>query len=371
MRRLSSLSGRLVAVVVAMSAAACGSEASTDAAAGSGTGGAGGAITGAASSSGHATTTTSSSATSSGTGATTTGAGGAGGGGGAAPFTCTGKAAHEGTDVVTFPSGGVDRTTLVHVPPGYDPDQGTMLVLNFHGYSSDAPQEALLSKMSTASDARGFLVAYPYGLFSSWNAGQCCGDAWTNSVDDIAFVAALVAELAAEYCVDPRRVYATGMSNGGFLSHRIGCELADTFAAIAPVAGVLGIPPAECTPSRPVPVMHFHGTDDPLVPFDGGVPLVGWDTGGLLDFPSVAETMAVWRAIDGCSDTTETTYQNGDSTCVRWTGCSAGSDVIRCVVEGGGHTWPGGMPVPTLGKTTTDLDATNAMLDFFEAHPMP
>ncbi|MCC6554322.1 MAG: prolyl oligopeptidase family serine peptidase [Polyangiaceae bacterium] len=268
-------------------------------------------------------------------------------------------------------SGGVLRTSLLHVPSGYDPSQGAMLVLNFHGFGSDAPQEALLTGMSATSNDRGFLVAYPYGLFSSWNAGQCCGDAWVDAVDDVQLARDLVAKIAEDYCIDPRRVYATGMSNGGFLSHRLGCEASDVFAAIAPVAGVLGIDPATCTPGRPVPVMHFHGTEDALVPYTGGVPLVQWTTGGTLDFLSVDETMAAWRAIDGCSGTSEVYYQNGDSTCVRWLGCDGGSEVIRCVAEGAGHTWPGGLPVPTLGETTQDMDATEMMLDFFEAHPMP
>jgi polyhydroxybutyrate depolymerase len=272
---------------------------------------------------------------------------------------------------VTLEWGGLVRSALVHVPPSYDAAAGAMLVLNFHGFGSDAPQEALLTRMSDASDERGFLVAYPYGVLSSWNAGQCCGTAWADAVDDVGFVRALLDELAERYCVDPRRVFATGMSNGGFLSHRLGCELADRLAAIAPVAGVLGLSSEACQPARPVPVLDIHGTADPLVPYEGGVPLVGWDTGGMIDFPSVAETVDAWRAIDGCGEASEVSYAVGDATCTRWPACAGASEVVACVIDDGGHTWPGGTPIPGLGKTSHDLDATAAMLDFFEAHPMP
>jgi polyhydroxybutyrate depolymerase len=372
---------RLGAIIVlaAVSCGACGSGdgATTPATATrsvQGSGGAGGAST-------TSTTATSSTSTSYASGGASTGgaggsagapSGGAGGAGGAPVLACTGKDEKKGgPELVSLTSGGVLRTAIVHVPTGYDATRPTMLVLNFHGFSSDAEQEALLTKMSDAADARGVLVVYPYGLFSSWNAGQCCGDAWTNSVDDLGFVRDLVAKLESDYCVDPRRVFATGMSNGGFLSHRLGCEASDLFAAIAPVAGVLGIPAAECKPGRAVPVMHFHGTDDPLVPYDGGMPLTKWASGGMLDFPSVNDTLAVWRALDGCTDEADVSYQHGDATCVRWSTCTAGAAVVRCTIDGGGHTWPGGMDVPLLGKTSHDLDATNAMLDFFDAYPMP
>lgn len=313
-----------------------------------------------------------------GAGSATTGAGasssagvGGAGGGEPMPFTCQGKTGDAGSHLISVTSSDLLRTSILHVPDGYDPSQGAMLVLNFHGFSSDAPQQALLSGMSAESDQRGFLVAYPYGIVSSWNAGQCCGQAWLDAVDDVQFVSDLIDRIAEEWCIDPRRIYATGMSNGGFMSHRLGCELSDRIAAIAPVAGVLGIDPASCAPPRRVPVMHFHGTEDMLVPYEGGVPLVQWTTGGTLDFLSVEETMAVWRGIDGCAGTSEVIYQQGDSTCVRWQACDNGSEVIRCVAEGAGHTWPGGLPVPTLGETTQDMSATEMMLDFFEAHPMP
>lgn len=283
------------------------------------------------------------------------------------PFTCAGKVASKGA-TLTIESGGLTRSARVHVPDSYDRDVGTMLVLNFHGFSSDDWQQELLTGMTDSADERGFIVVYPKGIANSFNAGQCCGTAWTDSVDDVAFTADLVAELSDRYCIDPARIYATGMSNGGFFAHRLACELPETFAAVAPVAGVLGID--TCNPSRAVPVLHIHGTADPLVPFDGGLPVTGWDVEGDLDFMSVEETIDTWKGIDSCGAQSADYFANGDSECVQWFSCDGESEVVRCVVDGGGHTWPGGLPIP-LGKTSKDMNATELMLDFFEAHPMP
>ena len=254
------------------------------------------------------------------------------------------------------------RTADVHVPPTYNASAATMLVLNFHGLGDGSVKQAALTSMNASSDGKRFIVVYPNGLGTSWNAGNCCGSSQLGGVDDVAFVKELLAEIGKEYCVDAKRTFATGMSAGGFFSHRLACEMADTFAAVAPVAGVLGIPQDACKPSRPVPLLHFHGTSDPLISF-GGRPLFG--------FPSVDASIAFWRGADGCGPDTETTFQQGDTTCTKWGSCKGGSDVTLCKVDGGGHTWPGGLPSPFLGKTTTAIDATKTMIDFFIAHPMP
>lgn len=289
------------------------------------------------------------------------GTGGAGGTGGGAPA-CSGLTDFQGTFPIELEVDGQARKADLHVPPIYDPTKPTMLVLNFHGYSSNSIQQQLLSGMSAEADLRNFIVAYPEGIGASWNAGACCGTAAMTGIDDVAFARALVAKLSEDYCIDPKRVYAAGMSNGGFFSHRLGCDAADVFAAIAPVAGMMVLPFEECAPSRPVPVMHFHGTADLVVAYDGNM---------ALGFPSVGASTARWIELNGCEDTSEITYQNGDSTCETWKNCQGGSEVTLCTVEEGGHTWPGGPDIPSLGKTSHDLDATKAMLDMFKAHPMP
>ena len=295
-------------------------------------------------------------------GSTSTASTGGGGAGGGAPLQCTGKTGALGDSIVTVTSGGVLRNADVHVPEKYDPSAPTTLVLNFHGFGSNSFQEALLSLMNDASDERGFIVAYPNGTVNSWNAGLCCGTAASLAVDDVAFTAALIDELSKAYCIDPKRIFATGMSNGAFLSHRLACEMSDKIAAIAPVAGVLGIPFEDCEPERKVPVMHFHGTADLLVPYEGG---------GVSLFPSVDDSIARWREIDGCGAALEVTFDQGDTQCVSPKDCADGAEVILCTIDGGGHTWPGGTPVPSLGVTSTDIDATAQMLDFFEKHPLP
>ncbi len=275
---------------------------------------------------------------------------------------CTGLAPQEADRLWTLSVGDRDRSFWVHVPSSYDPERPTPVVLDFHGYSSNATQQALWSGMNTASDADGFIAVHPEGIgvTPSWNAGACCGEAAAQGVDDVAFVSALIDAVAGELCVDPSRVYATGMSNGGFLSHRLGCELSDRIAAIAPVAGVLGDP--TCAPARPVPVMEFHGTLDTVVPFAGDA---------AAGFPSVEDTIDGWARRDGCRGDPETVFEQGDTQCNAWTDCDGGAEVVLCVIDGGGHTWPGGVPVPALGHTSTDISATDAAWEFFMRHPLP
>jgi polyhydroxybutyrate depolymerase len=253
------------------------------------------------------------------------------------------------------------RSALVHIPPGYDPTKPTPVVLNFHGLAESPSLEEGLTLMDAEADSQGFVVIYPQGTGTllSWNAGACCGDAVQNNVDDVGFVGALLDQAEAQLCVDTGRIFATGMSNGGFFSHVLGCELSSRIAAIAPVAGVMGIP--TCTPSRPVPVIEFHGTSDLLVPYNGN-PAIG--------YTSVPDTVAGWVQRDGCLGQAMTTYSNGDATCVTYSQCNAGADVTLCTITGGGHTWPGGTPFPLLGVTSTDISATDAMWTFFQQHPM-
>jgi len=253
---------------------------------------------------------------------------------------------------------GRTRTYHVHVPTGYDASEPLPVVLNFHGFSSDALQQMVLTRMNDKADAEGFLAVHPegFGLARSWNGGACCGEAADMGFDDVGLVRAIVADLATRVCLDRSRVYATGMSNGGFLSHRLACEAADLVAAIAPVAGVLGIPPEDCAPSRPIPVMHFHGTADPLVP---------WAGSSLSGFPSVPDTIAGWVARDGCTGSSETTFSMGDSTCETWSTCDAGTEVTLCTVTGGGHWWPGGV------ASGAAIVATDHMWEFFTRYRLP
>ena len=268
---------------------------------------------------------------------------------------CTGKPVQP-VDA-TWTVGG--RSVRVHVPASYDPARRTPVVVNLHGYAYDGPGQATVSHMIATSNTAGFIAVHPNGHDSprGWNAGVCCGSAATSGTDDTAWIESLLDELEAKLCVDTDRVYATGLSNGAFMAHRLACE-SDRFAAIAPVAGVVGTP--QCIPPRPVAVFHVHGTSDPIIPFGGG---------GFNGNEPVATTINRWVTNNHCTTTT-TTHQQGDATCVTHGGCTANADVTLCTIDGGGHQWPGGDSIGTFnGKKSDNLIATEAMWTFFAAHP--
>jgi polyhydroxybutyrate depolymerase len=304
---------------------------------------------------------------SAGAGGSSAGSGGSSGGSGGAP-SCPSPPVAPGNSTLTLDHAGTQRQYTLHVPPSYAGETAVPLVLNFHGYGSNMGQQVLFSNMNATADAEGFVVVYPDGLknstngMQSWNAGLCCafGD---SDRDDVGFVDALIDDVSSRVCIDQKRVYATGMSNGGFMSHRLACERADRIAAIGPVAGVLGIPPESCKPSRAVPVIHFHGTEDPLVPYDGG---------GTSSYPSVADTISGWASRDGCTSQPTQTFSNGAAHCETTTGCTGGAEVTLCTIDGMGHCWPGqSFCPPTLGSPSTDISANQAMWDFFERFALP
>lgn len=258
---------------------------------------------------------------------------------------------------LTIQHGGRTRTVSVAVPPSY---QGapTPLVINFHGLNTTAEQQMLFSGMESAANAKGYIAVHPQGIGNSWNAGLCCGTAETSGVDDVGFVGALLDRLEQELCIDNKRVYATGLSNGGHMSYRLACDLADRFTAVASVAGTLTL--ATCGSSRPVPLLQLHGTADFIVPYSGA---------GFLN--SVEGTVAQWASSNSCASTASTVYDNGDTSCVEYAGCSDDAAVQLCTIDGGGHQWPNGVGIPGLGTVTTDIDGSNYILDFFARFQMP
>ncbi len=274
--------------------------------------------------------------------------------------------------------GGVDRSWRVHVPRGYDPTTRTPLVLGFHGGMGNAEGFLERTGLDRKADAAGFIAVAPEGtgLLQTWNAGNCCGPALRRGVDDVRFVRELVAAVASELCIDPARIYATGHSNGAMMSYRLACEAPDLIAAIAPVGGGMGdldrtvSPPRrvfECAPSRPVPILHLHGTEDGCYRFEGGV----GDGVSCTDFVPIPESVEGWRERNGCEAETDVTLQQGSATCRAHRGCEA--DTVLCTIEGGGHIWPGAADYPSLrvcgGNQTSDLVANDELWRFFEAHP--
>jgi polyhydroxybutyrate depolymerase len=268
----------------------------------------------------------------------------------------------------TFGFGGLSRTYLVHVPPGHP----TGLVVNLHGGGSNGSQQERLTNFDAIADANGFVVVYPDGIDNNWADGRGASEPDRRGIDDVGFLAALAGKLQNEYGIDPGHVFATGMSNGGFMSNRLGCDRADVFAAVAPVSGTLGAA-VGCNPSRPVAVLEVHGTADPLVPFDGGA-MRG--RGGGSDIVSAPAMIERWRSVDGCqgAPAAETLPGTGDGTVVHRfasTSCAAGTAVVFYQVDDGGHTWPGGpqyLPKAIIGPTTQAFGASDAIGQFFAAH---
>jgi polyhydroxybutyrate depolymerase len=260
--------------------------------------------------------------------------------------------ARPGWSARTVLSGGQERCYHLYVPPGYEPARPAPLVLSLHGFLSNPDSQAWISGWHELADREGFLVVYPQGAAfpQRWNAGATWG---TAAVDDVQFFRDLLADLSAVptavAAVDPARVYVNGFSNGGGMTVRFACEAAGQIAAIGTVAAAVVDMP-QCTPSRPVPAMAFHGTADPIVPY------------------GAEEWVATWARGNGCDPLPAAIPPQGDVRGIRYTGCDQGAKVILYTIEGGGHTWPGGAPIPGLGKASRDIDATGEMWRFFQAY---
>jgi polyhydroxybutyrate depolymerase len=268
----------------------------------------------------------------------------------------------------TFQYGGLNRTYTVHVPPG----SPVGLLLNLHGGGGTGNGQRGLTGFDSVADVDNLVVVYPDGYDKSWADGRGASPADRRHVDDVGFLVALVGKLLNDFGIAPGHVFATGMSNGGFMSNRLACDRADVFAAIAPVAGTLGAG-VSCNPSRPVSVLDAHGTADPLVPFNGGEV---HGRGGSSHSVSAASIVDKWRSADGCQGDplAQELPDLGDGTHVRRfdsTACAPGTEVIFYRIDNGGHTWPGGnqyLSKSIVGPTTRAFDASEVIAQFFLTH---
>ncbi len=295
------------------------------------------------------------------------------------------------------------RTFQIHVPPGLDPSKPAPLVFAFHGGGENAWQFEGFTHIHDKSDSSGFVLIEADGtpalgpsalppaspdsgvVLEVFNAGNCCEYAAQTSgnVDDVGFVSAMIDSVESQICIDPKRVFSTGFSNGGMLSHRLACQLADRIASIVAVSGGSGQTdydkmPSEtlfpCNPGRPVPVLHIHGTQDACYPFDGG-----WGPLSLVTFQPVVVTIQDWLTRNGCSTGSPTTVlTNGAATCNMYP-CPEAGAVELCTIDGGGHYWPGGddwagseiFCGSGQGVRSADLIANDAFWTWFVQHPMP
>ncbi len=264
------------------------------------------------------------------------------------------------------------RNYLLHIPPAYDGETGMPLVIVLHGGGGNAKMMPAVTGMSAKADKAGFITVYPNGTgpisderLLTWNCGFCCGYAMDNDVDDVGFIRSLIDKLESELTIDTARIFVTGISNGGMMSYRLGCELADKIAAIAPIAGSMG---DWGNPESPVSVIIFHGTADEHVLYEGGVPLISADNFPRVDKP-VSYAVDFWVDFNGCS-TTALKETSGNIVKETYGGGRNGTEVVLYTIIGGKHAWPGGISAWAGGDAAThEINATDLMWDFFAAHP--
>ena len=265
--------------------------------------------------------------------------------------------------------GGRKRRYEVHLPSGYDPARVWAVVLNCHGGAGSAQSQRRTSRMDRVADREGFVVVYPEGTAAlgrmyTFNAGRCCGYARNHHVDDVAYIRALLDDLAAKVNVDRERIYSVGISNGAMLSYRLGAELSDRIAAIGAVAGNLAID--DPRPARPVPLIHIHGLKDPNVQYAGGV---GPNALDKVNHRSVADSISIWARLNGCGDKPTQVDRQTDYVMEVFAPPEgrAGAPVVLYTLPEGGHNWPGGVDVTRYlgtGKLVETFDASSVLWRF-------
>jgi polyhydroxybutyrate depolymerase len=263
----------------------------------------------------------------------------------------------------TVLSGGLQRTYLLHVPSGYQANSREAVVLNFHGHGSNASQQEHRSGMTLLSDQQGFIAVYPQGVVGpDGQTGWATGVLNRPRVNDILFVSDLLNHLQALFCIDPQRIYATGFSNGGGMTNVLACTLAGRLAAFAPVSGSYPPYPGGCHPVRPVPLLEFHGTADPTVPYNGSP---------RKQYPATLTWLQGWVTRDGCTRGPTVFYKQANVTGLEWTNCQGNATVMQYRISGEGHVWPHIIFNKPGGTAVSSLSASALIWSFFQQHPLP
>ncbi len=263
----------------------------------------------------------------------------------------------------TLTINGLQRDYLLYVPEVYTGSTAVPLVINMHGYGSNASEQNLYGNFKNLADVDNFLVVHPNGTLDNtstryWNAFLNAG-----AVDDVDFISQLIDSLSLSYNIDPNQVFATGMSNGGFMSYKLACELSNKIAKIASVTGTMSTTlPSTCSPGKAIPVMQIHGTLDPTVPYAGN-----------LAMEPIEDVVDYWVNNNNCNTTpTTTNLPNTNSTDnstvekYEYTGGTNNADVVFYKVIGGGHTWPGAIFNIPAGNTNKDFSASQVIWEFFK-----
>lgn len=266
----------------------------------------------------------------------------------------------------TIQSGQTERRYLLYVPAAYDDNTPVPLVLNFHGSGGNPVAQLAYSDFGKLAEDKGFVIALPLGQYNnrglnSWNTVND-----PDAVNDVQLVRDIIDGLSRNLSIDPKRIYATGMSGGARMASRLACEMDDMLAAVSPVAGIQF--PSDCRALRAVPIITFHGKKDVV------------NTYGLTDYSppywtaGVEESLAGWVDKNGCAKNPETLPVSDAVARVDWENCRDGAEIVFYRIEDGGHTWPGSSIVltkPWSGKTSKDIVASQLIWEFFEAHPLP
>ena len=282
------------------------------------------------------------------------------------------KPSEQKTINITFD--GVARNFIVYLPSGYNNSGKMPLIFAIHGGSGTPEGMINIANFKTIADRDKVVLVYPEGVQKNWNDGRPTAPNQLG-INDVGFFNQMCDYMINNYSVDEKKIYATGISNGGFMSTRLGCELSNRIAAIAVNAATIEattIAP-NCKPNRPVPALYIHGTTDPLVPFLGGQITAGGTAGGtiLSHFQSIDK----WVTINGCNTTptiTDLPDIANDGTTIKqrvYSGGANGSEVVSYVVLNGGHTWPQGyqyLNEAIIGKTSQDMNACEVIWTFFK-----
>lgn len=266
----------------------------------------------------------------------------------------------------TIVSSERERKYLLHVPSTYDPTRPTELVISMHGAGAWPAHQMNASRWNRMADEHGFIVVYPSGadfLPRIWPMSGAEGRA------DVQFISDLIDELQSVYNIDPARIYADGLSNGGGMAFVLSCIMSDRIAAVGAVAAAQILPSSWCEGTRAVPMIAFHGTDDPVVPYGGGR---SWKAPAPRPFPDVSGWVAHWAGRNQCAANPIEAVVTANVARREYTHCANDAAVVLYTIEGGGHTWPGGKPQPEWwnGQTSSEIDATALMWAFYRENPL-
>ena len=261
-------------------------------------------------------------------------------------------------------SSGETRYYTLHVPPGYDANRPTPLVITIHGASLWPVVQQKMSQWDRVADREGFIVLYPSGHTGS---GPPHFDA-----EDVRFIADLIDSVQRTHNIDRTRIYANGLSNGGGLSFLLSCTMPDRIAAVGLVAAAHLFPSSMCKDLRPVPMIAFHGTADDATPYEGGKSPMSWILS--MRFPSIPMVTAAWARRNQCAPTPVESRVAPDVSRLEYAQCVSNAPAILYTIHGGGHTWPGGdaayLPEWFVGTTTQSIDASSIMWEFFAKHSL-